>query len=191
MKQGVTLDTLEYMNVYLFERILGIGILILHVFLVLLIGYLIYRKATKRKINIVENFLSHNGMWLVAGTSLLAIIGSLIFSDYYGIEPCKLCWIQRIFIYPQALIMSIAAYTKDTRAWTYSLWLSIIGFIIGIYQVNGQLGITEVIPEAECIAGADAACAQVHMLEFGYITFPLASATLFLFIIILYFFRKK
>jgi ATP-dependent Clp protease protease subunit len=33
--------------------------------------------------------------------------------------------------------------------------------------------------------------AKIDMIEFGYITFPLASATLFLFIIILYILRKK
>lgn len=179
------------MNIYLFERILAIGILGLQIILGFLIIYLIYRKISKKKILPLENFLRNNGMWMVAVLSFGAIVGSLIFSDYYGIPPCDLCWFQRILIYPQALIMGIAAYKHDLQAWTYSLWLSIIGLAIGLYQSNEQLGVTTVIPKLDCVADASAACAQVHMLEFGYITFPLASATLFLAIIILYIFRKK
>jgi disulfide bond formation protein DsbB len=185
------LYTKKHMNIYLFERILGIAVLGLQIILLGLVIYLLYKKITKKRIAWLENYISNNNMWLVGFISLGAIIGSLIFSDYYNIEPCKLCWIQRIFIYPQALIMFIAAYKKDIQAWTYSLWLSIIGLAIALYQSNEQLGITNIVPKADCVADASSACAQVHMLEFGYITFPLASATLFLAIIILYFLRKK
>ncbi len=179
------------MNIYLFQRILGIGVLLLQILIGLLIIYIIYKKITKKSISWIENIFSKNGMLLAGLTALLAIIGSLIFSDIYHIEPCKLCWIGRIFIYPQALIMLIAAYKKDLKAWTYALWLSVLGILVNLYQFNEQLGITEIIPEAECVTGADAACSQVHMLEFGYITFPLASAVLFAFIIILYILRKR
>lgn len=179
------------MNLYLYERILAIGILGLQIILGSLIIYLIYRKISKKRISSLEVFLQNNGMWMVAFLSLFAIVGSLIFSEVYGIPPCDLCWFQRILMYPQVLIMGIATYKKDLRAWTYALWLSIIGLIIGLYQSNEQLDVTNVLPELDCVADASAACAQVHMLEFGYITFPLASATLFLGIIILYFFRRK
>lgn len=179
------------MNLYLYERILAIEILGLQIILGFLIIYLIYRKISKKRILFIETFLQNNGMWIAALLALGAIVGSLIFSDVYGIPPCDLCWFQRILIYPQALIMGIASYRKDFKAWTYALWLSIVGILIGLYQSNEQLGVTNVVPKLDCVADASAACAQVHMLEFGYITFPLASSTLFLAIIILYFFRKK
>lgn len=179
------------MNIYLFQRILGIGILALQILIVFLIIYVIYKKITGKVVPFLENTFSQKGMFLAGITALFAIIASLIFSDIYNIEPCKLCWVQRIFIYPQALIMLIAFYKNDIRAWTYSFWLSIIGLLVGLYQVNEQLGISTIIPETNCVAGANAACSQVHMLEFGYITFPFASVTLFIFIIILYVMRNK
>ncbi len=179
------------MNIYLFERILGISTLALQIITGLLIIYYLYKKNTKKSILFLENIFSKYGMLIVGISTLFAIISSLIFSDIYNIEPCKLCWIQRIFIYPQALIMIIAAYKNDIQAWTYSFYLSILGLIFAVYQVNEQLGISNIIPKADCVTDANAACSQVHMLEFGYITFPLASATLFVFIIILYLLRKK
>lgn len=179
------------MNVYLFQRVLGIAILGLQILSLLLIGYLIYKKITKREIAFLENIFSTNGMLLGSLSALLAIIGSLVFSDYYMVPPCKLCWIQRIFIYPQALILGIAAFKKDVLAWTYSLWLTILGGLVALYQVNEQFGISEIIPEADCATGPDAACSQIHMLEFGYISFPVVSLSLFAFLIILYIMRKK
>lgn len=179
------------MNIYLFQRILAIGILLLQLLILALIIYLIYRKITKRTCAWIESCASKQGMLLVGMTALFGIIGSLIFSDIYHIEPCKLCWLQRITLYPQALIMFIAAKTKDAKAWIYSFWLSVIGLLIALYQVNEQFSISNIIPEADCVAGPDAACSQIHMLEFGYITFPLASATLFLFIILIYIIQKK
>lgn len=179
------------MNIYLFQRILGIGVLFLHLIIILLIGYLIYRKISKRSCLWIENTIASYGMVMAATTALLGIIGSLIFSDIYHIEPCKLCWLQRIALYPQALIMFIAAKAKDIKAWSYALWLSIIGLLIGLYQVNEQLNLSDLVPEAKCVSGIDAACAQIHMLEFGYITFPVGSASLFLFIILIYLIQKK
>ena len=179
------------MNIYLFQKILGIGVLVLQIAIVALIIYLIYKKITKKSITWIDSLFADYGMWFAGFTALFAIIGSLIFSDIYHIEPCKLCWVQRIFIYPQALIMFIAAWKHDFKVWTYTLWLSILGLLIALYQVNEQLDITNIIPEADCVAGADAACSQIHMLEFGYITFPLASATLFIFILVLYSMRNK
>lgn len=179
------------MNIYLFQRLLGIGALFLQAILVSLIIYLAYRKLTPKRISWLEYFLNNYGAWIVSGLSLMAIIGSLIFSEHYQVEPCKLCWLQRIFVYPQFIIMGIAAWRKDTQAWLSSLWLATTGLIIALYQTNEQLGITSVIPKAECVTGPDAACSQIHMLEFGYITFPLLSAILFALIIVLYFFRKK
>jgi disulfide bond formation protein DsbB len=178
------------MNLYLFQRIIGFGVLILQVFITALIIYLIYRKISKKKVIFIEKIFSDHGMFLVGLSVSLAFISSLIFSDIYHIEACKLCWLQRVALYPQIIIMFIASKKRDVGAWTYSLWLSTIGLVIAVYQTLEQFRI-KALPQANCVIGPDAACSQINMLEFGYITLPLASATLFIFIIILYFLRKE
>mgnify|MGYP000852317426 CR=1 FL=1 len=178
------------MNIYLFQRIIGVGVLALHALIVFLIIYLIYKKKTGKKLDFIEHIFSHHGMFMVGLSVFFAFVSSLIFSDVYNVEPCKLCWLQRIAFYPQILIMFIAAKRKDTNAWVYSLWLSIIGLAIALYQTLEQFRVN-ILPQADCVIGPDAACSKINMLEFGYITFPLASASLFLFIIILYKMRKK
>lgn len=43
--------------------------------------------------------------WLVA---IIATGGSLYMSEILLWEPCKLCWVQRIFMYPLVLLLGIA-----------------------------------------------------------------------------------
>lgn len=48
-------------------------------------------------------------IWIV---SVIATLGSLYFSEIRHYEPCKLCWIQRIFMYPIVIIVTIAFIQK-------------------------------------------------------------------------------
>ena len=58
----------------------------------------------------MENLLLF--MWVVA---LSATMGSLYFSEIRGYEPCELCWIQRILMYPLVIITGIAYVQKNAR----------------------------------------------------------------------------
>ncbi len=181
------------MNIYLFERIIGVGMLFFQVLILFLLGYLLYRKVSGKQITFIESIFGKRGLFFVFIFSSLSLVLSLIFSDYYGVEPCKLCWLQRVCMYPQVLISGLAlVYQKRERvlAWLSLAWLSLIGFLLASYQSLEQFRVN-FLPEAECVTGPDAACSQIHMMEFGYITFPLSSALLFFVILILFLLRKK
>jgi len=62
--------------------------------------------------------------WVVA---LVATLGSLYYSEVRLFLPCELCWYQRIFMYPQAVILAMALWRQDFGVWPYSLALSLIG----------------------------------------------------------------
>ena len=48
--------------------------------------------------------------WFV---SLIAMFGSLYFSEIKGYIPCELCWYQRILMYPLTLILGIGTFQND------------------------------------------------------------------------------
>src|SRR3989344_8652500 len=104
----------------------------------------------------------------------IAMLGSLTYSDILGFEPCKLCWIQRILMYPQVLILGMALWGKhkgSNALIDVSIVLSLIGAAVAAYQSLIQLGI---IPEGSCAAiGYSVSCAERFVLQFGYITIPL------------------
>ncbi len=114
--------------------------------------------------------------------ALAATLGSLFFSDVAGYEPCKLCWIQRIFMYPQVIILLIALIEKDARALVYSVALSAIGAVVAGYHYLLQLGIA---PPLSCGAtDYSVSCAEKVVMAFGYVTIPLMSFTAFVMILV-------
>ena len=74
--------------------------------------------------------------------SLSATMGSLWYSEIIGFEPCKLCWFQRIFMYPQTILFLIAMKVKrNTGIIWNSLVLSLIGGLIASYHYLMQMSI--------------------------------------------------
>lgn len=107
--------------------------------------------------------------------SLVAVLGSLYYSEIVGFVPCFLCWWQRVFMYPQVLIAGVALWKNDRHALRYLMALSAVGAAIAGYHYLLEWGF---IPSGLCPAtGPD--CAQRFVYEFGYITIPLMSFTAF------------
>jgi disulfide bond formation protein DsbB len=73
--------------------------------------------------------------WIVA---LVATLGSLYYSEVRLFLPCELCWYQRIFMYPQAVILGLALWRQDLGVWPYSLALSLIGGSISALHLLEQ-----------------------------------------------------
>ena len=69
--------------------------------------------------------------WIVA---LIATLGSLYFSELRGFNPCILCWYQRICMYPQVLLLGIAAFAGEVGIRRYALPLAVIGWFTALYQ---------------------------------------------------------
>ncbi|WAA13862.1 disulfide oxidoreductase [Fervidibacillus halotolerans] len=66
--------------------------------------------------------------------SVIATFGSLYFSEIKHFEPCELCWFQRLFMYPLALMLGVAYVKKDWNISLYASLLSGIGGTISIYH---------------------------------------------------------
>ena len=136
----------------------------------------------KKRMNVTE-FISRNGMLLMLIVALTATLGSLYLSDIAGWAPCKLCWIQRIFMYPQVFLLILALWKKDRAIAPYILTLCIIGGMIALYHYGEQLQATfwpdPVDPLAPC--GPDGeSCARTYTFRYGYITVPMMALTAFI-----------
>lgn len=105
--------------------------------------------------------------WVAA---IIATLGSLYFSEVMHFIPCTLCWYQRIFMYPLAIILGIAVYRNDFNIHYYALPLSIIGMLISGYHVLLQR-----IPYLQqfemCTTGVP--CSKDYINWLGFITIPL------------------
>ena len=62
-----------------------------------------------------NKWLRDNGMHLSWLLALIATLGSLYFSEIMNFIPCKLCWYQRILMYPLVVLLGIAAVRRDYK----------------------------------------------------------------------------
>ena len=157
--------------------ILGILTIVSQITIALLIVLLIFKKDK------LDSLLKKYALPLSFAIVLAATAGSLFYSEIAGYEPCKLCWLQRIFIYPQTILLGIAIWKKDYEIALYSLALSVIGAIIAGYHYLLQIGIA---PELPCSAvGYSVSCSQRFVMQFGYITIPMMAFSAFVLIALL------
>jgi len=173
----------------------AIGVIAGQVFIVLIIGLKLYSRfanagsrGATQTCNLLRLISSH-GIILGFIVAVTAVAVSLIYSDVIGFEPCKLCWIQRIFLYPQVIILGLAIWKKTKDAATYCLSLSTIGIILAFYHYYGQMFNPGVLPA--CDVAGNASCAVRFFVQFGYITIPMMSLTAFLLITILMLLAKQ
>ncbi|WP_144597605.1 MULTISPECIES: disulfide oxidoreductase [Bacillus] len=126
-------------------------------------------------------------IWVVA---LIATMGSLFFSEILKYEPCKLCWIQRILMYPIAITGAIAVIRKDYNYIIYVLPLSILGIFISGYHYGIQKGIINIESDHFC---GRIPCVGQYINWFGFITIPFLALTAFviIFLCTLFIYFKK
>ncbi|EGL83464.1 disulfide formation protein [Caldalkalibacillus thermarum TA2.A1] len=104
--------------------------------------------------------------WLVA---VVATLGSLYFSEVRGFVPCELCWYQRIFMYPLAVMLGIAAYRGDAGIKVYVLPLAMAGGLISLVHYLQQK-VPALGAIALCTQGVP--CTAVYINWLGFITIP-------------------
>jgi len=155
---------------------LFIGLLVL-----LFILKFILKKDTKLYQGIVH-FLQEHYLFLGFLVSLVATLGSLFYSDVIGYPPCRLCWFQRIFMYPQTILFLIAMKVKrNTGIIWNSLVLSLIGGLIASYHYLMQIGI---VSEGGCdVVGMTAKCSEYFGLSYGFITIPMMALVAFVLLV--------
>jgi len=144
--------------------------------LVLLLA-LVFRNSWGRNIILV---VGKRAVLFAFVVSLFATVGSLMYSEVAGYEPCKLCWFQRIFMFPQVIILGTALWKKRADVLTYGFVLSSIGICISTYHYLVQRGF---LPSPPCAAIGGPSCDKVYTFTFGYITIPVMALSAFALII--------
>jgi disulfide bond formation protein DsbB len=118
---------------------------------------------------------------VAAAVAVVATLGSLYFSEVADFPPCRLCWFQRIGMYPLAVILPIAAWRRDRQVRWYGLPLAIGGGAVAIYHV-----LIERFPSLESGAcDVSNPCSTIWVERFGYLTIPAMALSGFVLIALL------
>jgi len=164
-------------------EILAYGTLILNIGIVS--GFFVYLVERFTDFNVVEylrlqtvedKLLSYYRE-IAAFIALTATSGSLYMSEILEWTPCRLCWYQRIFMYPLAFIIPTAIISEKHDVRDYVIPLSLVGMPISLY--NYSLERVEQFESAGCAIHA-VSCSTEHTFHFGYVNVPFMAFTAFL-----------
>ena len=122
-------------------------------------------------------------IFLIWAQSLIALLGSLFFSEVMGYIPCELCWFQRILMYPLVIIYGVAMVKKDMSIAFPGLILSGIGMFVSLYHY-----LIQKVPVLHDTAGSCGIipCTTQYVNYFGFITIPFLAGAAFIVIFVLH-----
>lgn len=156
----------------LFNTFTGIGVIAI-IIVILGVYALLFLGETNSKL---YKFIKHHSFLFALILATGGVFGSLMYSEVFHFAPCLFCWWQRIFLYPQAIILAVALWFRDTRIWLTSIILSSIGGLFSIYHILLQTGI--IGPGGTCET-VGVSCTKIDVLIFGWITIPIMCLVLF------------
>ena len=148
---------------------------------VIVVAALIGFASKDRLNNSLLKWLGKNALTISFVVALVATLGSLFYSEALGYSPCKLCWYQRILMYPQVFLLGLALYRAKKQQvqdiLSYTIILTVLGAIIALYHYSIQFTGAEILP---CSAvGYTPACSTRFTMHYGYITIPMMSLSAF------------
>ena len=118
---------------------------------------------------------------LAFAVAAVAMAGSLYFSEVAHFTPCRLCWYQRICMYPLVPMLGLAAWRGDRSIRPYAAVLAAIGALIAAYHV-----LLERYPTLETsVCEPTTPCTVVWVRRFGYLTIPAMALSAFALILTL------
>lgn len=117
---------------------------------------------------------------IAAVIAIAATAGSLYFSEGADFVPCKLCWYQRIAMYPMAVILPLAVLLRDRLIMRYAAALAGIGLAVSLYHIQVQW-----FPERSNSCSFDDPCSAKWVEAFGVFTIPQMAGMAFALIVLL------
>ena len=135
--------------------------------LILWLGSKVSPAAARAKESVLE-VVGPQALTLAAVVALVSTLGSLYLSEVANFTPCRLCWFQRIAIYPLVVVLGVGAVRKDMGVRLTGGILAGIGACISIWHL-----LVERYPTLESTSCDPLnPCSFKWIEEFGYLTIP-------------------
>lgn len=154
-------------NTVLVSQVVGICVLLSLIF---------FRKSLRSPLA----FIANNSTLLALIVAVVAVASSMTYSDIFHMAPCKLCWYQRIFIFPQVILLSIALWKKHHDIIVpYVVALTLIAIPISIFHYSLQMiDAPALLDFAPCdVTGQAPSCSSFYVRIHGYLTIPMMALT--------------
>jgi disulfide bond formation protein DsbB len=148
------------------------------------VGLLIFRVVRGPE---AATLLGSKAVWLAWAVALVATIGSLMYSELFHYVPCRLCWFQRIAMYPLAVVLLVGALRREVAVKFYAIPIALIGLVISIYH-----NVLQFFPSLEGTSCDPLVPCSARSIEmFGFMDLPFMAGAGFIVIAVLLAFYTK
>jgi disulfide bond formation protein DsbB len=120
---------------------------------------------------------------MAAALALGATLGSLYLSEIVHLVPCRLCWFQRIFMYPLVVVLGVGAWRRDATVRLTASILGVIGLAISVYHYLIQHFPT--LDSGAC--DVTAPCSAAYIWQWNFVSIPFMAGSAFALILTLMF----
>ncbi|MBS72214.1 MAG: hypothetical protein CMO20_04595 [Thermoplasmata archaeon] len=138
------------------------------------IGILAFIAASRNSEHLAEKLIelrnehSQGALFLAGFVALFSMMASLYLSEIVHFIPCKLCWYQRIIMYPLAFLLLFAGFRSDYGIRIYGLAMAGFGAFISIYHYQLQLNPDQHSP----FCSAFESCTVQYLNVFDFMSIP-------------------
>ena len=140
-------------------------------------------EAAARQRDAILDSIRDYELWIAFGVALVATVGSLYLSEVEHLVPCRLCWFQRIFMYPLVVVLGVAAWKRDTQIRLTAAILATIGGLISVYHYLIQR-----FPSLESgSCDPTAPCSAAYIWQWDFVSIPYMAGSAFALILTLMF----
>lgn len=153
------------------------------------VGYVVISVAARSSAGAAElrsrinESLSGRELQLGFVVALVATLGSLYLSEIVHLIPCRLCWFQRIFMYPLVIVLGIAARRRDAEILPTAAALAAMGGVVSIYHYIIQHFPT--LDSGAC--DPTAPCSAAYIWQWNFLSIPYMAGSAFALILTLLF----
>lgn len=117
--------------------------------------------------------------WVV---SFVISLGSLYLSELKHLEPCSLCWYERLSLFPLVILLGVAVYKDFLNIFPYVIAFPVVGLLFSGFHVAMQ-EIPGFHPIKVC--STTLSCATKQSIGLGFISPPMIAFGTFLILMIL------
>lgn len=168
--------------------VLAALVLVLDISIIGAAGLFVFNKLSSGRLDEIRKYVEIKqviegySVHLAFIIALTATLGSLFLSNVLGWAPCRLCWFQRIFMYPLVVVLGSSLFFGSRDARDYSLALALIGAPIALYHYSIQR--VDQFHSAGCSV-LSVSCSTEYTFHYGYINISMMSLVAFVAIIVL------
>ena len=160
----------------------------------LLVGALVLYSVVPRVRHYMHTHSYNRYLGAMAILALASVVGAFIYQLLYLTPVCELCWWQRIFLFPVAVIALVAMWYKTREAHVTIALLSLGGLFYALYHYYYHfqgLVLGNVLSLPCSTGGLLPACTESPILTFGFVTIPFMGILVFVSLLILAFFAHR